>query len=268
MANIFKKLKNKYLIHYKLLNDSKRFIKYNLGSLYLENEYHIEGDKKTYEETNKMPYRYDIINFILEFLNRDTKYLEIGVRYPKENFDKIKATRKYSVDPGKENIENPVNFKLTSDEFFQKIRDESILNKDIKFDVIFIDGLHLAEQVERDITNSLGFLKEDGFIVLHDCNPPTEFHASETYKYRLSPSKGCWNGTTWKAFFKIRQSTSLNSCCIDSDWGIGIISKKIKFGESILVENPYFEYNVFKENRKESLNLMSFEDFKVILNKG
>ena len=50
-----------------------------------------------------------------------------------------------------------------------------LLNSETKFDVIFIDGLHLAEQVERDIENSLDFIKEDGYF--YDCNPPSEWHA-------------------------------------------------------------------------------------------
>ena len=79
------------------------------------------------------------------------------------------------------------------------------MDKNIKFNVIFIDGLHVAEQVERDIKNALKYIKDDGFIVLHDCNPPTEFHASETYDFHLSPSQGYWNGTTWKAFYKLSQ---------------------------------------------------------------
>ena len=41
--------------------------------------------------------------------------------------------------------------------FFTNLKGGKILNPKIKFDVIFIDGLHLAEQVERDIENSLDF---------------------------------------------------------------------------------------------------------------
>lgn len=151
--------------------------------------------------------------------------MEIGVRFPEENFIKIQANTKYGVDPGIENKENPVDFKLTSDDFFNQLRNGKILNPQFKFDVIFIDGLHLADQVDRDIINSLEFIHNDGFIVLHDCNPPTEFHALESHDYKLSPAKGYWNGTTWKAFFKWRQNNSVFSCCIDTDWGIEFYQK-------------------------------------------
>lgn len=249
MKNLYKKVKNTYDLGNRLLNDS----------------YHIKGAEKSVLEIKKTPLRSEVINYILKYLNKETKYLEIGVRNPEENFDKIISENKYSVDPGIENFKNPVDFKMTSDEFFKQLRDGRILNKVNRFDVIFIDGLHLADQVERDINNSLEFLNKDGFIILHDCNPPTAFHASEVYLYRMSPSEAYWNGTTWKAFYKFRQKSIFFSCCIDSDWGIGIISKKLNLGNATKVINPYFEFNILEQNRKESLNLISFDEFKVKL---
>ncbi|MCE3075440.1 class I SAM-dependent methyltransferase [Chryseobacterium gwangjuense] len=236
--------------------------KISLAEEYINNQFHIETEILTRKEISKMPLRHEIINFILTFLNRDTEYLEIGVRNTKENFDLITATKKHSVDPGYESEINNADFKLTSDEFFEGLRKGNFLNSEIKFDVIFIDGSHLAEQVERDIRNSLDFLKEDGFIIMHDCNPPTEFHASENYYYRLSPSRDYWNGTTWKAFFKARKRTDIFSCCIDTDWGVGIISKTRNLGKPSQIENAFFEYHVLNDNRKDSLNLVSFEEFK------
>ncbi|MCH3881938.1 class I SAM-dependent methyltransferase [Tenacibaculum aquimarinum] len=235
---------------------------YELGKRVINNKFHKEGERIITMEHKKSPYRYELINFLLNFLNRETKYLEIGVRFPQQNFDLIVSKEKYSVDPGYENPKNPVDFKVTSDVFFEDVREGKILQEDILFDVIFIDGLHLADQVERDIKNSLSFLKEDGYIVMHDCNPPSEFHASENHNYKLSPAKGYWNGTTWKAFFKQRQSKETYSCCIDSDWGIGVISKSLNLGKPTKINNPYFEFNVFNENRKESLNLISYKSFQ------
>lgn len=245
-----------------VIKDSDYKKKYELGHSYLNNSFHLDGIAKTNLEISKSPKRYDIINFLLDTFNTKTTYLEIGVRFVEDNFDKILANKKYSVDPGFENRNNPVDFKLTSDAFFNKLSKNEILSRDIKFDVIFIDGLHLAEQVERDIENALHFIKDDGFLVLHDCNPPTNFHASEYYQYRKSPSLDNWNGTTWKAFFKYRLKDNLYSCCIDTDWGIGIISKTKKLGMKSTVSNPFFEYAVLESNRKDSLGLISFNEFK------
>jgi hypothetical protein len=242
--------------------------RYNTGLKFIEDPMHVAVDKLSSNEINKKPYRYDIINFLIKNFNREAHYLEIGVRNPKVNFDKINSSHKYSVDPCIELEVVPIDFMMTSDIFFEKLNNNEVLSNEMKFDVIFIDGLHLAEQVERDISNSLKFLKDDGFIVMHDCNPPSEYHASENYSYRLSPAKDYWNGTTWKAFVKSRQSNDYYSCCIDTDWGVGIISKKINLGNPSSTANPFYEFNVLNSNRKESLNLKSFEEFKELILKN
>ena len=229
---------------------------------YLNNPHYLDIQKKNHLEYSKRGTRTEIINFLLSLKQNDTCYLEIGVRNPEDNFNKIKANKKYSVDPGIEFKQNPVDFKMTSDVFFQKLFRNEVLSNSIKFDVIFIDGLHLAEQVDRDIKNALKYLKDDGFVVLHDCNPPSEWHARELYTYLNTPAGGYWNGTTWKAFLKWRFSPSVNSCCINCDWGVGILSKKHQIGENIDTNNPFFEFGVLDKNRKEYLNLIDFETFK------
>lgn len=246
-----------------MINDIKQKRRYYfLGKKIYNDSFFKEGKRKTKLEGVKQPFKYDIINYIIETLNRETSYLEIGVRNPNSNFNKIKASKKYGVDPGLEYSDNTIDFKLTSDGFFNKLRKDEVLNKNIKFDVILIDGLHLADQVENDINNSLEFIKDDGYIVLHDCNPPTQFHAREYYEYEQSPANRFWNGTTWKAFFKARQNDRLYSCCIDTDWGIGVISKTKKIGNKTEIKNPFFEYKILDKYRKESLNLCDFEEFK------
>lgn len=195
----------------------------------------------------------------------ETRYLEIGARNPDDNYNHIVSDEKYSVDPGLEHAENSVEFKMTSDEFYELLSADKILTSKTQFDVIFIDGLHLAEQVDRDIINSLRFIKSDGFVVLHDCNPPTEWHARESYYFVHTPAEGHWNGTTWKAFLKWRFNPSVNSCCIDSDWGIGILSKEHSIGSSIKETNQFFEFKCFIEHKENYLNLISFDDFKKLL---
>lgn len=215
-------------------------------------------------EVTKRPLRTDVINFLLSTRQEKTSYLEIGVRNPAHNYNHIIADEKYSVDPGLEYKKNPVDFKMTSDEFYELLSEDTILSSNIRFDVIFIDGLHLAEQVDRDIINAMKFIKTDGFIVLHDCAPTTEWNARETYLYTHTPAGVYWNGTTWKAFLKWRFNPSVHSCCIDSDWGVGILSKTHQIGCSINKENQFFEFSDFIENKKKYLNLMSFDDFKKI----
>jgi hypothetical protein len=249
----------------KILNKVRLFRYFTTGKMLLNDECFIHGEKKSKLEMLKTPLRTEIINFILSQFNRETCYLEIGVRNPDNNFNHILANKKYSVDPGIEYMQNPVDFKLTSDDFFEELSQNRILFSGIKFDVIFIDGLHLAEQVDRDISNSLNFIKDDGFIILHDCNPPTEWHAREEFSFNFTPAGNSWNGTTWKAFMKWRFNSNVYSCCINSDWGVGILSKNIPIGQSINVKNEFYEFSELKANRLDYLNLIDFADFKTII---
>ena len=181
-------------------------------------------------------FRWEIINLLVKNLGFRS-YLEIGAR-ERHCFDRIECAEKKCVDPAKE---FKYDFNMTSDEFFS-------VNSDT-FDIIFIDGFHSAEQAEKDIYNSLGRLNEGGRIVLHDCNPPNrEFH---DYKY-------C--GTVWKAVYRMRVSrddVSLET--VDCDFGVGIIKKE--FSPKIKDFNPYMDVEVFETTRRETLNLVSPEEF-------
>lgn len=207
--------------------------------------------------------RTQIINFLVELVQGEN-YLEIGVRNPEDNFNRIRCRNKYSIDPGLEYKENLADFKMTSSQFFESLKNNKLsLNSSTKFDVIFIDGLHLADQTYKDIENSLSILSQKGVIILHDCNPPTEYHAREDYNFRNSPARGFWNGTTWKAFYKYRYKPNIYSITFDTDWGVSVISK-VKYpkfnrleGE---LENIYFEYSLLDKKRDYYLNI---QDFKV-----
>lgn len=193
--------------------------------------------------------RYDIINYLINYYGFED-YLEIGVCNPKECFDKIICENKDGVDPGIEFPLNPVKYRMTSDEFFNSI---SITKK---WDIIFIDGLHTSNQVLCDIENSLKHLKNDGFVILHDVNPPNIWMQRENYS--IDGINHPWNGTVWKAFYYLRaKRNDLAMCCIDADWGVGIIRRGRQTCTKF--DNPFFEYNLFKEKRKEHLNLISFD---------
>lgn len=211
-------------------------------------------------EFHKSPPRYDIINYLLS-RTLQRRYLEIGVRNPAACFKRIEADFKLSVDPGYEVDENLADIPLTSDQFFAGISDGSLQLACKEFDVIFIDGLHLADQAYCDITNALERVAKPGFIVLHDCNPPTRHHAREDYKER-GPAGGAWNGTTWKAIQRFR--TNYPNVChtVDSDWGVTVIESHRTDSEQMLDReiNPFYEYAEFDRHRKQMLNLVSFDE--------
>jgi len=206
-----------------------------------------------------METRIDIINFLSNRFGAKN-YLEIGVRNPWECFDHIICDNKDSVDPGIESVENNVKYKYTSDEFFRVLENGELdKEKDFKWDVIFIDGLHTSYQVERDIKNSLNHLSENGTIVLHDCNPPTEYHARADYYDYSTVAQGCWNGTVWKAIYKLRCfNKDVDVCVVDKDLGCGVVRKGSQ--ELSAFDNPYFDYELFNINRVRHLNLISSDE--------
>lgn len=243
----------------------KKIHKYKKGEVVLKDPEFIQVSELNKIEIKKAPRRTEIINYLVS-LTEQKYYLEIGVRDPNKNFNRINCINKFSVDPGVEFKENPVDFKITSDDFFKQL-DEKKIEKlvNVKFDVIFIDGLHVSTQVEKDIQNSLNYLKDDGFIILHDCNPPSEYHQRENYLFMNSPAGPFWNGTTWKAFYKYRHIEDLYSICFDTDWGVGVISKKklpLFNNISAPMNNSFYEFSILNENRMNFLNLQFFEEWK------
>ena len=174
-------------------------------------------------------------------------YLEIGVR-DGENFDKIIISKKTGVDPFPAKEIKNLNIQ-SSDKFFET-------NKEI-FDIIFIDGLHQEFQVDKDIVGSLKFLSKNGFIIMHDCNPPSEFHQRENYE--VNGQFPPWNGTVWKSFAKLRMTNpNLKLSCVNCDWGVGLIKK----GKSnIFSKSDDLTYSMLKKYRDEILNLMSVKYF-------
>lgn len=193
--------------------------------------------------------RYDIINYLIDkykFIN----YLEIGV-FRGENIREIKALHKDGVDPGVEGYTPlEVNYPMTSDDFFELIKGHD----EIKYDIIFIDGLHHADQVKKDIENSLNHIIDNGFIILHDCNPVS-------YEAQLIPRQTvAWNGDTWKAFVNFKTNNPKFKCCvIDTDFGVGIIKNTL---ESINTNQNFLDWDEFILNKNKLLNLITWDDFK------
>lgn len=199
--------------------------------------------------------RWDIINHLIE-KNNLVNYLEIGVN-DGECIRKIKAIHKDGVDPypasevGGNIVVPEINYPISSDSFFELIK-----GSDIKYDIIFIDGLHHSEQVNKDINNSLNHLVDDGFIVLHDLNPIEEIHS-------LVPRvSGTWNGDCYKSAINIRVNhPELQLTTIHTDWGIGILQKlHSRTYDKDRYENC-IKWEYFNQNRVELLNLISTEEF-------
>jgi len=233
-----------------MIKTNERYIKLNNGEILKFKEVKIiDSGELTFQ---RFFYGYDIasrtsiINHLIQ-KNQLKSYLEIGVRDGR-NYNKILASYKVGVDPYPRKLINGLR-QETSDVFFK--------NNNETFDIIFIDGLHLNTQVDKDIKNSLSCLSKDGYIILHDCNPPTEFHQRENYE--VNGSYPTWNGTTWKSYAKIRMTDeNLSLYCINCDWGVGVIRR----GKAKLFPlNRNLEFEFLERNRKELLNLISVKKF-------
>lgn len=184
--------------------------------------------------------RSDIIKTLIEN-NGYARYLEIGVRDNK-NFNRISTSYKDGVDPA-----GRCNYVMTSDKFFSSIPVDQM------YDIVFIDGLHLKDQVMKDVNNSLKHLLDGGAIVLHDCSPLRPEHASNRYK-----GYGTWNGTVWEAFAELRMTKKdLSMWTVNKDCGCGIIKR----GNQKLFPRITLTFEILDKNRKALLNLISTDEF-------
>ena len=193
-------------------------------------------------------FRYDIINHFIKKYGYKS-YLEIGVAGG-NCFRAVDCFYKVGVDPN-----NETTFVMTSDEFFEKHNEET-------FDIVFIDGLHMCDQVEFDIINSLRVLNPGGTIICHDMNPTTE-------DMQIVPPRvnhGDWTGDCWKAWMRFRcLHEDLEMTVIDTDYGVGIIRKGKQKRVPVFLNTENLTYNDLDANRVEWLNLMSWEQY---LNRG
>jgi len=195
--------------------------------------------------------RTDIINYLIQRYNYNS-YLEIGVQFPHSNFDKIEIKNKTGVEPFPiEDMLNKSIVELTSDMFFKS------LETDVKYDIIFIDGLHTREQCLADILNSLNHLSSNGCILVHDCLPTAE------YQTTIEDNGREWTGDVWKAIVDIKNKSGIEVLTIDTDWGIGFIRNN-KEGVPIewLGNLDWEEYTFYKY---ELLNIKTIEEWKTLL---
>ena len=195
----------------------------------------------------------ELINYYLS--KKDfKKYLEIGV-HKGHSYYGVNADIKDSVDPDNE---SPATYHTTSDIFFESIAP----TLGYKYDVVFIDGLHHTEQVDRDIKNSLTYLENDGVIILHDCNPINEKRQRVPADFDIWEYG--WNGDVWKSILKFRKNNSylkFKVFVINDDEGLGVI-KPNEIGKELKIEIPsVLDYDFFESNRVEILNLIDNNEF-------
>jgi hypothetical protein len=216
----------------------------------------------------------ELLNLIAKKIHAKI-YIEIGVFNPEHNFNKIEVEEKIGVDP---DPNAGATACMTSDNFFsffKKIGGHA--------DLVWIDGLHHADQVKKDIENAWEIVSPGGVIAIHDCNPHKE---SITHVPRDSRE---WCGNVYEAICCL----SLPKFTIDFDYGCCVIRKESRlvdfetetrttvFSERTVSfsnvlekgkraeaipreETPFLLMDVcweyFDQNRKELLNLKTVDE--------
>lgn len=206
----------------------------------------------------------ELINLIIEKReqagNPIKKYLEIGcqnnVTFNKVN---IPPANKIGVDP---------NFggthRMTSDEFFR-----GPYSNNMRFDLVFIDGLHDSRQVIKDTSNSAKCLHRDGIILIHDCLPQEYEHQLSVEEFKnvfgIDPHGGkvgrVWCGDVWKAIVAIRSKSNWpDICTLDEDWGFGIVKWRKSTAEVLWNVPLDLDWELYLERREELLRIVNLEE--------
>lgn len=206
--------------------------------------YYLSGEKffkKINYNFPKNVSRLDLIQKII-YKNNYKSYLEIGCDDNKI-FDKIKISDKIGVDPV-----SGGNFRGTSDNFF-------LLNNRY-FDCIFIDGLHVYEQVKKDILNSIKWLNPSGTIILHDTLP------NSSSSQAVPRFRSLWNGDVWKAVVEARTWKDIDCVTVKIDQGVSVIKKKPnKYILDIKVKNfKKLKFKDFYNNYDNYMRIINFKD--------
>jgi Methyltransferase domain len=165
-------------------------------------------------------------------------YLEIGV-WRGFVFRQITAEEKIAVDPtlklsarsrrlADATARATHYFETSSDAFFAN---ETALLEQHDISVALIDGLHTYGQVVRDVENTLRYLRDDGVIVLHDCNPASAAIACPVSSFADFRAQNHWwnvnwSGDVWKAIVYLRSTRhDLRVAVLKCDRGVGVVRK-------------------------------------------
>jgi hypothetical protein len=143
-------------------------------------------------------------------VNAAKSYLEIGVAdgrtFLHVDFDlKHAVDPKFRFDTRNHESERCKFFETTSDDFFLYFA-----NSKVKYDIIFLDGLHTFEQTFRDICSTQAHCHDRTIWLIDDVYPsdafsalPSEALSRKFRKLQHGSGKGPWHGDVFKTMFAI-----------------------------------------------------------------
>jgi len=190
--------------------------------------------------------RWDLLNRLIQARGYRS-YLEIGCDRD-ATFRRISVREKVGVDPARGGT-----WRGTSDEFFAR--------NARRFDLIFVDGDHHAEQAWRDVCHALEAREPGGCVVCHDALPRSERQTRGKGDWR-----GNWTGEVWKAIAGLRALPTIDTAVGDFDFGCAVILDRPN-GAPPASTVPWRElsWDDYRARRDDLLRVMSWEDLKTWL---
>lgn len=122
-----------------------------------------------------------------------------------------------------------------------------------KFDLVFIDPVHVRPDVDMALRTLPRLLNPDGILAVHDCNPE---HVTLT---SLARRPGSWVGETYKAFTLFRAHNRDQTTTVSEDFGVGLIwNINLNLDYPLDADIDYFQ---FAANREEYIGLIDYPTF-------
>ena len=200
--------------------------------------------------------RTDVINVLFGKNEHFTSYLQIGVGDPPDaTFINILAYQKQGITTMRMQAWNGGFYDPGSIDFWAACPLEQ------KYDVIFIQSIYEFDQVYADVHHAMEHLNEDGFIVIHGCNPLEKEWTIPLLQY----SQGPWIGAAYRAFIRLKyEHKDWSFFVVDEDFGCGIITKR-PVVKNKCMRLSSLDWETFEKFRKELLNLVTFEEYICLL---
>jgi Methyltransferase domain len=141
-------------------------------------------------------------------------------------------------------------------------------------DVVFVDSWHDADDCLEVLEACLAGTRGRAAIVVHDSNPPTEWHQRPGAEFVPGSE---WNGTVWQAILRFRRAhPDVWVRTVDTDWGCTVIMPGLGASRSPLwpaeavprngatepAATDGLDWYWFEQNRERVLGLVPVSRFR------
>jgi len=125
-------------------------------------------------------------------------------------------------------------------------------------DLVYISGMHLAEEVLANIDAALARLVPSGIILLYNCLPKVQCHQER------AGNGGPWTGDVWKAVVALRQRPDIDVATYEAEWGLAVILPRPNTSP-LAMDDRGLTWNRFRQERDELLRTMQYQQIWAFL---